>query len=175
MSKFRLEAGSKFPNISIPLVTGSDISLGGENEEGRWTLIVVYRGRHCPLCVTYLNKLEEMKQDFLDSGTDVVALSGDGIGKAQEQVALGNLTFPVGYDLSILQMQQMGLYISHPRSPEETDKPFPEPGLFVLRQDGAIQILDISNAPFSRPDLPSILRGIKFGREKGYPVRGTFE
>lgn len=175
MSRYKLEAASKFPDISIPLVAGGDVSLGGENARDRWTLIVVYRGRHCPLCVKYLNTLEEMKQDFLDSGTDIIALSGDGIEKAREQVEVGSLTFPIGYDLSVPQMQQMGLYISHPRSPEETDKPFPEPGLFVLRQDGTIQILDISNAPFSRPDLPSILRGIKFGREKGYPVRGTFE
>lgn len=175
MSTYKLEAGSKFPGISVPLVTGGSISLGGLKEEERWTLIVVYRGRHCPLCVNYLSKLQEMKQEFLDSGTDIIALSGDGLEKAQEQVSVGDLTIPVGYDLSISQMQELGLYISHPRSAEETDKPFPEPGLFVLTSDGTIQILDISNAPFSRPDLPSILRGIKFGREKGYPVRGTYE
>lgn len=175
VSTYKLEAGSKFPDISVPLVSGGEISLGGENAEDRWTLIVVYRGRHCPLCVTYLNKLQEMKQDFLESGTDIIALSGDGVEKAKEQVEIGELTIPVGYNLSISQMQAMGLYISHPRSAEETDKPFPEPGLFVLTSDSAIQILDISNAPFSRPDLPSILRGIKFGREKGYPVRGTYE
>ncbi|MBL4906856.1 MAG: redoxin domain-containing protein [Sneathiella sp.] len=174
MTSHKLSAGSAFPKITVPLVTGGEITLGSPSEKDRWTLVVVYRGRHCPLCVKYLDKLEELAGEFSDKGTDVIALSGDGLEKAKDQVEISNLTIPVGYGLTIPQMQEMGLYISHPRSPEETNQPFPEPGLFALRPDGVIQIVDISNAPFSRPDLSMILRGIEFGREKGYPVRGTY-
>jgi hypothetical protein len=65
------------------------------------------------------------------------------------------------------------LYVSEPRSPQETDRPFAEPGLFVINPEGRVQILDISNAPFARPDLAGILRGVKFVMDKGYPIRGT--
>ncbi|MCG8493385.1 MAG: AhpC/TSA family protein [Sneathiellales bacterium] len=170
----KLAAGSAFPVTTVPLVSGGEMTVGGASETDRWTLVVIYRGRHCPLCTKYLATLQEMAGDFDKEGTDVVAISGDGLEKAKEQVSVGSLSIPVGYDLSIEQMQAMGLYISNPRSPEETDQPFPEPGLFVLRPDGTLQIIDISNAPFSRPDLPAILRGITFGRDKGYPVRGTY-
>ncbi len=44
------------------------------------------------------------------------------------------------------------MYISHSRSPKETDYPFTEPGLFVINSDGRAQLIDISNGHFSRLD-----------------------
>jgi hypothetical protein len=32
--------------------------------------------------------------------------------------------------------------------------------------------LDISNAPFARPDLTGLAKGLKFIRENDYPIRG---
>lgn len=140
-----------------------------------WQLIVVYRGLHCPLCKKYLAQLNEMPPDFHALNVEVLALSGDPLEKAQAMVSEKALNMPVGYDLSVDQMRMLGLYISDPRSPAETDQPFPEPGIFVINDAGKIQILDISNAPFARPDLSSLLNGIKFVRENGYPVRGTHQ
>ena len=84
--------------------------------------------------------------------------------------------YRVGYGLSLAQMQELGLYISEPRSPQETDRPFAEPGLFVINDQGTLQITDISNAPFARPSLASLEMGLKFIRnpENNYPIRGTF-
>ncbi len=73
------------------------------------------------------------------------------------------------------QMRALGLYISEPRSPQETDRPFAEPGLFVINPEGKLQIIDISNAPFARPDLATVLMGIKLIQEKSYPIRGTLD
>lgn len=70
-------------------------------------------------------------------------------------------------------MRQLGLYISEPRSPQETDRPFSEPGLFVVNPQGLVHIVDVSNAPCVRPDLKGVLNGINFIKERGYPIRGT--
>jgi hypothetical protein len=70
-------------------------------------------------------------------------------------------------------MRTLGLYLSDPRSPQETDRPFAEPGLFVVNADGKVQVIDVSNAPYSRPDLAGLLNGIKNTREKNNPIRGT--
>tara|TARA_Y100001978_G_C23441337_1_gene313161 strand:- start:59 stop:310 length:252 start_codon:yes stop_codon:yes gene_type:complete len=61
------------------------------------------------------------------------------------------LNLPIAYDLSIQQMRQLGLYISEPR-PNETDRPFPETGLFVFNEKDQPHIVEISNAPFIRPE-----------------------
>ncbi|WP_291688986.1 hypothetical protein [Bradyrhizobium sp.] len=67
----------------------------------------------------------------------------------------------------------MGLYISSPRSAEEIDRRFSEPGLLVVNPERKVQIIDISNAPFARPDLEGIMEAVKFIQEKQYPIRGT--
>lgn len=167
----KLAAGAAFPQMTLPRVGGGQAQLGGQ--DGGWQLVVVYRGAHCPKCKQYLTKLEALQPAFSEIGTEVVAVSADPREKAEAEVAELGLTLPVGYGLSMEQMRTLGLYISTPRSPQETDRPFSEPGLFIINPDRRLQIADISNAPFSRPDLDNLLAGLKFIQEKDYPVRGT--
>lgn len=167
----KIAAGAMFPEITLPTANGDDMRLGGAREG--WQLIVVYRGLHCPLCKKYLTKLEGLKPEFEGIGTEVVALSGDPKEKAVAMVEELGLTMPVAYGLSMDQMRALGLYISEPRSAQETDRPFPEPAIFAINPSGQAQIIDISNAPFSRPDLDNLLSGLTFVREKDYPIRGT--
>ncbi len=77
--------------------------------------------------------------------------------------------------IALAQMHALVSYISHPRSAAETDRPFAEPGLFVVNAEGKLQVVDIANAPFARPDLKSLLMGLTFIRnpENNYPIRGT--
>ena len=140
---------------------------------GAWQIVVVYRGKHCPICRTYLKTLDGHLEQFNAAGTEVVAISGDPKEKAESEAKDEGWRFSVGYDLSLDQMRGLGLYISEPRSPQETDRPFSEPGLFVINPDGKLQVVDISNAPFARPELGGVLKGLKFIQEKQYPIRGT--
>ncbi|WP_206020088.1 hypothetical protein [Pseudomaricurvus alkylphenolicus] len=59
-------------------------------------------------------------------------------------------------------------------------QPFPELNVTKLGGGhltlGKVQLVDISNAPFVRPDLQSLVKGLAFIRnpENNYPVRGTY-
>jgi peroxiredoxin len=156
--------------VSMPKVGGGELILGGK---GRWQTIVVYRGKHCPLCRRYLKSLDNLFDEFAKADIGVVTASADPREKAESQASEEGWRFPVGYDLTLEQMRTLGLYISDPRSPQETDRPFAEPGLFVVNPAGAVQVVDISNAPYARSDLASLLSGIKNTREKNNPIRGT--
>ncbi len=166
----KLQAGSEFPSLSLSKAGGGEIKLGGA---GGWQMLVVYRGKHCPVCRRYLKVLGDLLHGYMAAGVQVAVASGDPKEKAETEVVEENWQFPVGYDLSVEQMRALGLYISNPRSPQETDRPFPEPGLFVINPEGKAQIIDISNAPWSRPDLANILNGVKMIQERNYPIRGT--
>jgi peroxiredoxin len=166
----KLAAGSAFPAVSMPRLGGGDLAPGAG--EG-WRLFVVYRGKHCPLCKIYLKTLDGMIEDFAAAGVAVTVASGDPQEKAAADVAEHGWRFPVGYGMGVEQMRALGLYVSEPRSAQETDRPFPEPGLFLINPAGQVQIVDISNAPFARPDLAGILRGAKLIQERAYPIRGT--
>ena len=165
------KAGVPLAKVEVPTLGGGTVRLG--DNRGKWRMIVVYRGLHCPLCKKYLARLEEMKGEFENIGVDVLAVSGDPEDKAAAFRDEAGLSFPIAYGLSEDQMRTLGLYVSDPRSPEETDRRFPEPALFIVNPDGNVQIADVSNAPFSRPDLAAILGGLTFIQGKDYPVRGT--
>lgn len=167
---YKFTPATAFPSITWPTVQGGKIDIAGD--EG-WRMLVVYRGKHCPLCKRYFKTLNGLLGEFKDAGVNVSAVSADPKEKAEADVESGGWQMPVGYGLTVEEMRRLGLYISEPRSPQETDRPFSEPGIFVVNPKGQVQIIDISNAPFSRPDLQALLSGIKFVMEKDYPVRGT--
>ena len=176
MGTTKLAAGAAFPPFDVPQHGGGTLSVGQPAGGRDWQMVVVYRGKHCPICTRYMKTLNDLTAAFHEQGVDVIAISADTEDQATAQMGEVNPAYPVGYGMSIAQMEALGLYISNPRSPQETDHPFPEPGLFVINDAGAIQILDISNAPFARPDLNVVLGGIKFVRnpENNYPIRGTY-
>ena len=168
-----LPAGTPFPKTDLAKGGGGTVSLGVPQGGHAWQIVVIYRGLHCPKCKDYLAKLEGLQAQYHAAGIDVVVASGDPQDRAQAMSEEHAPSLPMGFGMSVAQMSALGLYISDPRSPQETDRPFPEPGVFVINPDGVIQMVDVSNVPFMRPDLEGVLAGIQFHRENGFPIRGT--
>lgn len=172
----KLHAGGAFPEVKATLLSDETVSLSATGEGCDWKMVVVYRGRHCPLCTKYLNELEQHVKALRDNGVDLIAVSGDSKAQVESHLEKLNISFPIAYGLSQKQMQELGLYISIPRSEKETDHNFAEPGLFVVNQDGNLQVVDISNNPFVRPNLAELVSGLNWIRNpvNNYPIRGTF-
>lgn len=168
------ETGKPFPKQTVARLGGGELTLGVPLHGHDWQMVIVYRGLHCPLCKKYLGKLEELAPSFHEIGVDVVVVSGDPEEKAKAFAEEVGVTLPLGYGLTTDQMRALGVYISEPRSPKETDRPFPEPGMFVINGEGQLQMVDISNAPFSRPDLEALQSGLAWVRANDYPIRGTW-
>ncbi|MEM1051750.1 MAG: peroxiredoxin-like family protein [Pseudomonadota bacterium] len=175
MTSAKLATDMPFPHITVPQLGGGTLDLGARAEGYDWKLVVVYRGKHCPLCTRYLQELEQALTEFHDIGVDVATVSADSEERATAQIAEVNPSFPVGYDLSMEQMRELGLYISGVRNGQDVERPFAEPGLFVVNEEGKLQIIDISNAPFARPPIASMLMGLRFyrGLKEEFPVNGS--
>lgn len=156
--------------MSFPSVDGGEVTIGVPRD--RWTMLFVYRGKHCPRCKRFLKKLN----DNLSSWTavlDVVVVSSDTREKALADKAEFGWTFDLCYGLTVDQMRSLGLYVSEPLSEAETTDLFAEPGAFGIRPDGTLMLVDISNGPAARPDLDELLDGMTFNIEKNRPARGT--
>lgn len=174
MQLTKFAAGAMFPKLVVYNVDGIAIDISCPKEGHDWKMVLVYRGWHCPLCSKYLNDLEQYKDRLSKIGVDLAVVSGDSKEQLQEHLTRLDISFSIYYGLTIEQMQQLSLYISHPRSAEETDHPFPEPGLFVINENGAVQVVDISNNPFVRPELRLLVSGLEWTRRHNYPIRGTY-
>ena len=164
-------AGAEFPAFDITMLNGDVQNIG--KASGSWQLVVVYRGKHCGRCKKYLNILETMQSQWKDAGFSISVVSADTLEKAQADVKEFGWTFPIGFGLTETDMQRLGVYISDPLTPDETDRRFAEPAVYCLRPDGTIQIAAISNGPSARPDLAELLDGMIFTIEHGKPARGT--
>ncbi len=166
----KLVGGATFPQIELPKIGGGTLSFGGARP--RWTLLIVYRGKHCGRCKNYLNKFEKSYAAWQDAGFDVAVISADTIDRVQADVQEFGWSFDVGYDLSEEDMRALGLYISTPLSDQEASRNFAEPGVFCIRPDGTAQIVAISNGPAARPDLDELLDGMIFTIDNDRPARG---
>lgn len=170
MTDQKPRVGQPVEQTSFPSLSGEAISIGQAKD--RWTLLIVYRGRHCPRCKRFLNKLNAALSDWTDL-LDVVVVSADTKEKAEADKAEFGWDFPLCYGMTEPQMRALGLYVSEPLSEAETTDIFAEPGTFALRPDGTLMLTDISNGPAARPDLEELLDGMRFNIENNRPVRGT--
>jgi len=173
----KLKAGEAFPNISATRLDNTTVEIAKPQEGMTWQAVFVYRGKHCPLCTKYLNELESYQQAFADAGVGIIAVSGDSKAQLMEHLEKLDISFPIAFGLTQSQMQLLGLYISEPRSEQETDHNFAEPGLFIVNEQGDLHVVDISNNPFVRPELGALSRGLAWIRDRSnnYPIRGTLE
>ncbi|MBL4646763.1 MAG: redoxin domain-containing protein, partial [Rhizobiales bacterium] len=125
-----------------------------------------------PVCNAYLTKLEGLTKSYQDAGFSVVAVSMDGKDRAEKAAGEWGLEdLPVAYDLDEKTAREWGLWVSTSFKEGEADV-FVEPGLYWVRPDGRLYLIDISNMPWARPDLEFLLSKVPFAVEKGYPARG---
>lgn len=174
----KLHPNQRFPAISVPRIGGGELRFGPESAVGAyWTLVLVYRGKHCPICTRTLGELDALREDLRALDVEVLAVSADSEARATEHITEIRPSFPVGYGLDVDAMRRLGLYISKPRPQSGIDWPFAEPGLFVLNERGEVLVVDVSNVPFARPDLAGVVRGLRYLRGLDAPVSvsGSFE
>jgi peroxiredoxin len=103
---------SQAPELSVPTVGGAQWTLSEQSPEN-FTLVVVYRGLHCPICKMQLRDLERKLDALAERGVNVVAVSTDSEDKAtqsKQDWGLDKLT--LGYGLSIETAREWGLFIS---------------------------------------------------------------
>ncbi|NCP13230.1 MAG: redoxin domain-containing protein [Sphingomonadales bacterium] len=168
-----LKPDQPVPALDLPLTIGARYDLSKQHPE-HFTMLVFYRGKHCPICRSYLEELGGKLEDFVAAGVNVAAVSMDNEDRAMvahNDWKTGDV--PLVYGLTEDQARAWGLYISQGRDDSGEPSMFSEPGLFLIRPDGRLYFASIQNAPFTRPPLDQLLEGISFVTEKGYPVRGT--
>lgn len=168
--------GQPVPPLMVSTVGGSSWNLQAQHPE-HFSLVVFYRGLHCPICAGHLQDLNGKLAEFGRRGVSAIALSSDTEDRARaakEKWRLGELTVGYGLDLSIAR--QWGLYISRGRGVTSAgvEEPalFSEPGHYLVRPDGTLYFGAVQTMPFARPHFDDVLKGLDFVIAKNYPARG---
>ena len=165
--------GTQAPTLSLPLVGGGTWDLSAQKPD-TFTMVVFYRGLHCPVCKGYLGKLEALMDDYTAAGFSVVAVSMNDEGPANQTVKdWGYTKLPVAYGLDADTANAWGLYLSQAINDTEATL-FCEPGTFWIRPDGSLYLIDIASMPWPRPDLEFLLSKVPLIQDRNYPARGAF-
>jgi peroxiredoxin len=162
---------TKIPDLQVKLINDTQWSLYAQESEV-FTMIVFYRGLHCPVCKKYLQELSKKLEDFSKRGVHLIAISCDSEERAKKAGKEWDIAeLPVGYELSIETARDLGLYVSKGISDKEPDQ-FCEPGLFLIRPDNTLYASAIQTMPFARPQWDDILNAIDYVKKNDYPARG---
>jgi peroxiredoxin len=159
------------PELAVKTTDGETYRLS-LSKPRTFTMVVVYRGLHCPICKTYLGDLEAKLPEFEKRGVEVIAVSTDSRERAERSKSEWGLrNLRVGYDVPITVAREWDLFIS--RSIRDGEPPeFSEPGLFLVKPDGTLFFASRGSAPWARPPLDQVLRGIDTAIERNMPARG---
>lgn len=164
--------GKKAPTLKVDVIGGSAIDLASDRPTN-FSLILFYRGVHCPTCKGQIEELNGKLLDFESLGIKVHVVSMDDRARAERQKgewAIDNV--PIGYGLTEESARTWGLFISAKEKDTEPER-FAEPGVAVVYPDGTIYALYLQSVPFARPTLDGLMRGLKFIIDNHYPARGT--
>ena len=164
------------PDLTVPTLSGTTWSLAAASPK-RFSLIVFYRGLHCPICATYVPEVNKLIPDFTTRGVESIAISCDTEARAREaQTKWGLSQLTVGHSLTIESARAWGLYISSSRGLTsigiEEPALFSEPGVFLVRPDRTVYWASVQSMPFARPHFREILAALDFAIAKDYPARG---
>lgn len=164
------------PDLALNLVGGgttNDLKLG-TGTGGRFSMVVFYRGLHCPICRKQLTEIDKRINDLTEAGIGrAVAVSMETEDRSARIVDEWHLTnLPVAYGLSEESARTWGLNLSHAINDREPDL-FNEPGIFLLDEDGTLFWSSTATMPFGRPPLDDVIAGVRYAQDHDYPARGA--
>lgn len=165
--------GQTTPDLDLPLTIQARFALSAQQPEN-FTMLVFYRGKHCPVCRGYLEEIASRLDDLTAAGLQPFAISMDSEERAMvahEEWDTGDL--PLAHSLPEKSAREWGLYISGKREGSEEPEMFAEPALFLIRPDRTLFFAQVQSAPFTRPSLDQLLEGVNYVIKNDYPARGT--
>lgn len=173
-----LQPRKPVPALRVPTLRHGDFELVSGADA--LTLLVFYRGHHCPICMTQLQELTEQLPAFERLGVRVLAISSDTAERAaQTEAKVRASALTLGYGLPLSTARAWGLFISQGRGTTsigiEEPALFSEPGLFVVRGDLSLYYASVQTMPFARPSMREMVKALEFAIRNDYPARGEYE
>lgn len=159
------------PDLTAPLLRGGTYRLS-DRRPGLFTMVVFFRGLHCPVCRAQLSELERRLAELEERGIEVIAVSGETLERMTTLAHEWKLErLPLAYGLTEEQMRAWGLFVSRGIDEHEPAL-FNEPGLFLISPDHTVFYESILSMPVGRPRLSDLLDGIDWWTTHDYPARG---
>lgn len=170
-----LTPGNPVPALKIETVGHGSFDLDTDKGENG-TLVIQYRGLHCPICIKQMAEVEAALDDFAELGVEVIMVTTDTAERAAETAEKAGISrLRVGHSLPLSAARDdWGLNISSAREGSAEPALFAEPGHFYVGSDRSLYYAWQQTTPFGRPATSDIVGGLKYTLGNNYPPRGTY-
>ncbi|AXS41172.1 peroxiredoxin-like family protein [Breoghania sp. L-A4] len=168
----------KTPPLALDTLGHGRFDLAAETGDFA-TLVVFYRGLHCPICANYLKELERLTPDFNERGVTTIAISSDGEERTRamaEKIEAKTLRFAHSLPLQLARDWGLSISTGIGKTSIGIEEPalFSEPGIFLVKPDGTLYYASVQTMPFVRPHFSELVGAIDFAKTKNYPARGAY-
>ncbi len=147
----KLGAGEQFPSIILNVGSNQSISVP-EDLETEYTMLLIYRGHWCPLCMRNLAKYKEHLAELEAMNCGVIAGSVDELDKATEVGA--DFGFPVAHGMTRETGELIGAWWEEKRQ-------IIQPSEFLLDRQGIVISSTYSSSPLGRTDPVEVVAALK--------------
>jgi peroxiredoxin len=166
-----LKQGSRAPSFALPDQNGRELRSSDMLTRGR-LVVVFFRGRWCPYCVTQLESLQFVHPQIAETGATLVAISPQKVHHNFLTADQHKLRFPILSDRANAVAKQFGIAYTVP--PEQADlyrrvfvnlatlngdasDSLPLPATFIIGQDSTIEWASVNEDFRVRPEPAEIL------------------
>ena len=152
----KLTTGSQFPDMTVNLTGGGVINLPADMD-GKYNVVLFYRGHWWPYCRRQLVGFENEKATFKDLNIKVFAASVDLEDKAQE--VANEVSFPVGFGAGEEHRDLLGSWWEDRRG-------LIQPSEFIIDSSGKVVMSSYSSGPLARIEAQDVIKMINFLESK---------
>ncbi|HEY4176213.1 MAG TPA: peroxiredoxin-like family protein [Kofleriaceae bacterium] len=118
-------------------------------------VVIFYRGHWCPHCQYQMSELQKHRQDFVDRGVTIIAISSDEPADLTSMRDKLGLTFELYSDTQLAVIQQWGV--------EDFGNGIAKPATFIVQPGGAITFQKVGVKPDDRPSVAEIENALDAG------------
>ncbi|MGF6848912.1 peroxiredoxin [Chitinophaga sp. W3I9] len=139
--------GEPIPMLQLPTSSGKRFDLNKSVAE-KPAILVFYRGGWCPYCSKQLSGLQEIEQDLVNMGYQVIAVSTDSPENLNKTLNKQKLTYTLLSDADLDAAKKFGIAFKGPRDYDSflgetsggknVNKLLPVPSVFIISRKGTI-------------------------------------
>lgn len=155
-----LAVGAALPPISAQDQSGTVRTLQEITGEKGLVLVMSRSFDWCPYCITQLQQLVTVADQFKAMGVNVATMTYDPVTTLAEAADEHEVTFPLLFDENVHHVNAMGI-LNTQYEPGHRAYGIPYPGIFLLDADGVVRFKFAEEDYRVRPDFSLVLEAAK--------------
>lgn len=138
--------GEQIPDVELKDIAGETVALKSIIQS-RPSVLIFFRGGWCPYCNLYMAELQNVEEDILGMGYQIVTISPDSPDNLNASLDKHKLNYRLLSDADMKVAQAFGIAFAVPQSSTERLSNYsggknpgqlPVPSVFVINQQGEI-------------------------------------